>query len=569
MPKEWRDCVEGIKKSGKSEDRAYAICTANFMKKHGITPQEADKKGWLEEIFEKLSLEDLELLDEEELAYFAEVSEDSETEINMLEVWNAPTSRKDVPKSHFFWPEQKKYPYRNPDGSVNCAGVMAAWKMAHGARSGQEAPDWLISRIKPYHDRCLKKKAGEDADFGDIYDREFSMPNVFFKTTSPNEVKLEDQEERKTIKIQVLRHGAFQHPQYGKIKFDDKTFESFIKNFNEKIPQEHIAYDFKHRPDWGAAAWLKSLFTEGDGLWADVELTRRGAESLKDKEFIYFSTEYVDNYKDLETGKSYGPTILGGGLTNRPFIKGMAPTLMSEDKEEMFIPVEESKSQKEVDVTAQELQKAIADLRQELNGLIEKADSKEEIQKAFSTVGEQIKSLEAKLDETMKNDEEVAKKLEEANAALAKAEEEKKSLSESLSNAIKDKDALDVQVRTHQEKLRKAGVEVFCKGLSDQGIWPATVEVIKAILVAGSNEKVVTLSEGEGDNKKNVEFDLKSVIEKIVASIPDDFKVSMGEETENGEPTGDYTAEKIQKLADEAKISYADMLLKLSVDKKI
>jgi len=43
----------------------------------------------------------------------------------------------------------------------------------------------------------------------------------------------------------------------------------------------------------------------------------------------------------------------------------------------------------------------------------------------------------------------------------------------------------------------------------------------------------------------------------------------MGEETENGEPTGDYTAEKIQKLADEAKISYADMLLKLSVDNKI
>jgi hypothetical protein len=369
------------------------------------------------------------------------------------------------------------------------------------------------------------------------------MPDTFFETVSPDHadrviaVHELGEGETKIVKIQVLRQGAFKHPQYGKISFDEKTFKSFIKNFEERVPQEHIAYDFKHQPDHGAAAWLKRLFVEEGGLWADVELTKRGAEALKNREFIYFSTEYVDDYKDRESGKSYGPTILGGGLTNRPFIKGMAPTLMSEDREELFVSVEDSATHKEIE-SMDEIKKQIADLNAKLAGLVDGAQNKEEVQKAFSTVGEQIKSLQEKLDEMQETkrltDEETAKALEDAKeeatnakAAQAKAEEEAKNLTESLAETIKDRDAKGEEIKSRDEVIRQQNVDAFCKGLGDKGLWPATVEVVKELMAAGSGEEVVTLSEGEGDDKKDVKVDLMGVITRIVDSIPDEFKVSV------------------------------------------
>lgn len=561
MPKEWKDCVKSVKESGKSQERAYAICTEQFKKKHGITPQEADKRGWLEEIFETLSLEDLELLDEKELAAFAKVAEEDDLDASEL-AWIAPLAREDVSEKHFFCPEQKKYPYRNPDGSVNYAGVMAVWEVAQGDKS-------LAQKVEPYYGRCLKKKAGEDVNFDDIYERNFVMPDTFFEIMTDPELKLEDEEETSIVKIQALRKGVFKHPQYGKIKFDDKTFSSFIKNFESRVPQEHIAYDFKHRPDWGAAAWLKRLYVEGDGLWADVELTKRGAESLKNREFIYFSTEYVDDYKDRETGKSHGPAILGGGLTNRPFIKGMAPTLMSEENEEVFVPVEDSTPQKEVKENMNEILKEIASLREELNGMIEKAQSKEDVQMAFSTVGEQIKALEEKLDEARKADVDAAKALEEVQEALKTADEEKKSLTESLESALREKESQAEELKKHKEAARQKDVEIFCKELSEKGIFPATVEVMKEYLLAGSEETVITLSEGEGEEKKDVEVDLKGIFTRIIESIPEEFKVSMSEDTEHGEKDTELTVEKIEKLAEEEGVSYNDMLIKLSKEKKI
>lgn len=520
MPKEWTDCVKSVIASGKPKERAYAICTAAFVKKHGMSPQEAEKNGMLDEVLKVLALEDLEAL---------------------LEV-------------------------------------------ANELNDDELAPDltWLIEKVSPYHEARLQEKAGENVK--DIYERNFTMPKAFFQTIS-SELKLEDtDEESKTVKIQVLRKGAFKHPQYGKISFDEKTFQSFIKNFEDKVPQEYVAYDFKHRPDWGAAAWVKSLFIEGDGLWAEAELTKRGLEALKNREFIYFSTEYVDDYKDRETGKSHGPTILGGGMTNRPFIKGMAPVLMSDDVEEEFIPVESSPAQKEIGGNMDELLKKIADLRAELTELVNQADSKEDIQKAFATVGEQIKSLEEKLDQTVKADDEKAKALEDAqkevdevkaaleakNAELEAKNEETKNLTESLENAIKEKDARDAELKSHKEELRRKDVELFCNELGEKGLFPSTIEVMKEFLLAGSDEKVVTLSEGEGEEKKEVEVDLKGIFSKIIDSIPEDFKVSMSENTEHGEADkGEYTAEKIQKLADEASMTYSEMLVKLSAEKKI
>jgi len=262
----------------------------------------------------------------------------------------------------------------------------------------------------------------------------------------------------------------------------------------------------------------------------------------------------------------------------------MAPVLMSGDKEQEFIEIENSPAQQEVGGNMEELLKQIADLRTELDGLVAQAQTKEDIQKAFSTVGAQIKSLEEKMDETMKADADKAKALEDAQKEVDEAKvaleakdaeieakaEETKNLTESLENAIKDKDAKDAELKNRDEVIRQQSVEAFCKDLEDKGMWPSTVEVMKELMSAGSGEKVVTLSEGEGEAKKEVDVDLKGIFSRIIESIPEDFRVSMGESTIHGEgDRGEYTADKIQKLADEAKITYGEMLQKLSAEKKL
>lgn len=83
-----------------------------------------------------------------------------------VESWSAPTKRKDVPASHFFDQKDKKYPYKNPDGSINCGGVLAAKRMAAGARSGKKASPSLRAKIdRVWNAHCKKKtKGGKEED---------------------------------------------------------------------------------------------------------------------------------------------------------------------------------------------------------------------------------------------------------------------------------------------------------------------------------------------------------------------------------------------------------------------
>lgn len=52
MPKEYDDCVKGVmgntdfkpQKGRTKKESAHAICTKQFMKKHGVSPAEYDKR---------------------------------------------------------------------------------------------------------------------------------------------------------------------------------------------------------------------------------------------------------------------------------------------------------------------------------------------------------------------------------------------------------------------------------------------------------------------------------------------------------------------------------------------
>lgn len=76
-----------------------------------------------------------------------------------IQCWTAPTKRKDIPKSHFFDPKNKKYPYKDSNGKINCGGVLAAKQAAAGARSGKKASAAIRARINSvWKNSCEKNK---------------------------------------------------------------------------------------------------------------------------------------------------------------------------------------------------------------------------------------------------------------------------------------------------------------------------------------------------------------------------------------------------------------------------
>lgn len=122
------------------------------------------------------------------------------------------------------------------------------------------------------------------------------------------------------------------HPAFGRVTITPETLNSFIANFKEKVTGVDLSIDYDHETR-EAAGWVRDLFLDIDGvtLLAEVRWTPKGALSLSDREFRYFSPEFSLNYVHPHTGKEHGPTLLGGALVNRPFLK-MEPIVSLKDK---------------------------------------------------------------------------------------------------------------------------------------------------------------------------------------------------------------------------------------------
>ena len=134
--------------------------------------------------------------------------------------------------------------------------------------------------------------------------------------------------------FEVLRAGSFSHPDFGSVKVSGSDLDQAQANFTAMkargagVP---IDYDhsFRRSGNSRAAGWMESLERTGDKLIAKVKWTADAATSIRSGAYRFFSPEFVSDFKD-ETGTSQGFTLLAGGLTNRPFLKGMAPVSLAE-----------------------------------------------------------------------------------------------------------------------------------------------------------------------------------------------------------------------------------------------
>lgn len=158
----------------------------------------------------------------------------------------------------------------------------------------------------------------------------------FYYLTDLSSIELQTEGDKTTTWIEIFREGKWQHPKHGEIVGNQQLFNDFIDNWKNNIVGREISFDKTHDPSEGATGWVKELKVFGDRLKAKVELTPWGEDLIKNKGFRYFSPEYTSKYTHKETGKVYNNVLLGGGITNRPFLTDLSPIVMSESIEKDF-----------------------------------------------------------------------------------------------------------------------------------------------------------------------------------------------------------------------------------------
>ena len=110
-----------------------------------------------------------------------------------------------------------------------------------------------------------------------------------------------------------------------------------VRNFVDGVRGTSVAIDIVHDPDRGAAAWIEELEIADSStkagkqaLWATIRWTEPGAELVQKEVYRYISAEF-GAHTDPETKAKINNVLFAATLTNRPFLKGMAPVALDED----------------------------------------------------------------------------------------------------------------------------------------------------------------------------------------------------------------------------------------------
>lgn len=202
--------------------------------------------------------------------------------------------------------------------------------------------------------------------------------------------------------IQILRYGEWDHPHYGKIKFDKKYMETVCKNFDAEVIGGEIPFNFDHNGG-PAPGWVKGLVHKGSKLYAIPEWTPLGLEAIQQGLYKYISCELRDNHLNCETGEEYGPTLSGVALTNYPFVKNMEPISLSEvilDNEKSLAKITNLED-KTKEVTSMSEDVKTVDLQEEIKQQLGELSSKLALEESKRIAAENLLAEQTKRTDLM------------------------------------------------------------------------------------------------------------------------------------------------------------------------
>jgi phage I-like protein len=157
--------------------------------------------------------------------------------------------------------------------------------------------------------------------------------------------------------VHALSLGPFEHPLYGEENITEDRVKRFAQSVKDRVRGVDPDIDYEHKRNTDeAAGWVKDAEARTDGLWVLVEWTKSASAKIKDKAYRYFSAEYADEWEDPKTKVKHQDVVVGGALTNRPFLKDLVPINLSEL---MGDPPEPKEKEKEEGMDPKELRKLL------------------------------------------------------------------------------------------------------------------------------------------------------------------------------------------------------------------
>lgn len=197
--------------------------------------------------------------------------------------------------------------------------------------------------------------------------------------------------------IEIARVAEGHHPSYGKLKITQENLESMVTNFKSNVTGVDLAINEDHKKN-EAFGWLKDVYLSFDKqtLYGMVQWNSKGTTALSEKEYRYFSPEFRFNYVHPHDEKKieHGATLLGGALTNYPFLKMEA---IVELNNKNFLQGEETVSKDTIDLSVHN--QTVVDL----NAKITKAETALDAAKNQNVeLSTKVKELEAKIEQADK-----------------------------------------------------------------------------------------------------------------------------------------------------------------------
>jgi phage I-like protein len=194
--------------------------------------------------------------------------------------------------------------------------------------------------------------------------------------------------------IEIARVAEGEHPSYGKLKITQEHLESMEKNFRSNAVGVDLAVNEDHRKN-EAFGWFKDLFLSFDKqtLYGQVKWNKKGTQALSEKEYRYFSPEFRFNYVHPHTGEEFGPTLLGGALTNYPFLKMEAITELNQKQQ----PEGKTVSEKTIELAVHN--EKVVELSNKISDLQGKLDAKDA---SIVDLNDKVSKLESEIESAKK-----------------------------------------------------------------------------------------------------------------------------------------------------------------------
>ncbi len=346
--------------------------------------------------------------------------------------------------------------------------------------------------------------------------------------------------------IQAMTLGKYRHPEYGKITFTPERLARFADSINKRVTgiQPDIDYDHKAKTDV-AAGWVQQAEVRDNGLWILVEWTKKAYQAIKDKEYKYFSPEFVDSWVHPKSGAKFIDVMRGGALTNRPFLKDIAQLQLSE--------IDEQEQEQFMD------KNTIKKLAEELG--LENPDEVTEEQVVAALVKEHEDSDKKESDED-NSDEDKSDDGSATETTLSDKDKSKLMSDPVTAKLVGILEQTSVKLAEQEKKFKDIDVESKVAKLSETA---TSKNVLLPAKIKDAAKKL--FSEVDTSVSDKVLHLLSEMIKTGVAPVGEAFSGGSGGDIDTGDPVKKFNDAVAAKMASD-KMTFSDAALSVAAENR-